>query len=786
MRKIDKQVIIAIAGIFVLLFILLTVKDFGESVQVAMDSKTQVAALGSLGSLEKTNNGKGEFPLVELPRATRAKEALSRVQEKLPEIAAWYKMSPNALKKIIEHDNDLWLDREGRLFYADEGLVPSGADVSSADNFVGNATYPLDQTFKLHSRPGSKRTIYLDFDGGSVSGTAWNTQFINTDPINFPAWDTDGDPSSFSDTELQAIQEIWRRVSEDYAPFDVDVTTEFVSWSLINRENTNDEYYGAWVVVDDSSNHWTGYSWGGVAYVGVFDYAGSSGDYYKPAWVFRSNLGNNPRNVAEAISHELGHNLGLSHDGKDTSAYYYGHGNWAPIMGAAYGKAVTQFSKGEYTGATNTQDDFVVIQNNGLTFVDDHGDSISQATNLSIINNNASGKGVINRTDDVDVFSFITSGGSVSLTFSPAPFSGANLDIGVELLNGNGSRVLYSDSLSVSTSFATTLSPGTYYIVIDGVGAGDPNTSYTEYGSLGQYSISGVIPSSGNISPPVAGASANPVSGSTPLDVTFSSANSYDQDGSIVKYTWSFGDGTTSVEADPFKTYTGPGLYEAVLTVEDNDGLTDSASVSINVTNDSPIADLTATPIEGELPLIVDFDASGSSDPDGTIVDYVWDFGDGFTESGSSQASHTYNTEGNYTARVSVYDNFGQVGYDYVTIKVLPSSNVLAAPSNISATLAGNNAIISWDYTGSNQEGFYVERGTKNKGKYIWERIGSVDSLTRSYADMTITEDQYYRVQAFNVDEVSEYTTQILVRYSSDSTSTERPPKEDNPNKPQK
>ncbi len=73
------------------------------------------------------------------------------------------------------------------------------------------------------------------------------------------------------------------------------------------------------------------------------------------------------KNIAEAASHEIGHNLGLNHDGQTTSTagYYTGHGSgatgWAPIMGVGYSKEVTQWSKGDYANANNQQDDMSVL-----------------------------------------------------------------------------------------------------------------------------------------------------------------------------------------------------------------------------------------------------------------------------------------------------------------------------------------------------------------------------------------------------------------------------------------
>ncbi len=82
-----------------------------------------------------------------------------------------------------------------------------------------------------------------------------------------------------------------------------------------------------------------------------------------------------------------------------------------------------------------------------------------------------------------------------------------------------------------------------------------------------------------------------------------------------------------------------------------------------------PTAVISATPTSGDAPLNVSFNGSGSSDPDGSIVSYAWNFGDGSTGSGVS-TSHTYNSAGNYTATLIVTDDSGQTASDNITINV--------------------------------------------------------------------------------------------------------------------
>src|SRR5438552_2580711 len=131
----------------------------------------------------------------------------------------------------------------------------------------------------------------------------------------------------------------------------------------------------------------------------------------------------------------------------------------------------------------------------------------------------------------------------------------------------------------------------------------------------------------------VATASASPASGIAPLTVNFSSAGSSDPDGTIETYYWDFNDGTNSSLANLSRTYNIAGTYTATLVVIDNQGLSSAKTVAITVSapNQAPIAKAAAAPMSGVAPLAVSFSSAGSSDPDGRIQSYSWEFGDGTT-----------------------------------------------------------------------------------------------------------------------------------------------------------
>ncbi len=329
--------------------------------------------LGTSSALS-ASKGKSAFPVVSLPVNAQGERAIEALGDKLPEVAAWYGSTPEQFSTMLREDHTAWIDTDGHLFFVEEFPEHTAEEETHS---VSAALFPYDQTFKLHSLPGSKRVLYIDFDGHTTTGTAWNLSY--DDSIISPAYDLDGNPSSFSNAELDRIQDIWKLVAEDFAPFDVDVTTEDPGQDSITRSSSSDERYGTRVVM--TVDNFASCGCGGFAYVGVFGYVGS---YYKPAFVFNKSL----VGAAEAVSHEVGHNLGLFHDGvKGGATYYAGQGSgatgWAPIMGVGYYKQLVQWSKGEYANANNTQDDIQIIQNNGaLLLADDHGNDQANASAL--------------------------------------------------------------------------------------------------------------------------------------------------------------------------------------------------------------------------------------------------------------------------------------------------------------------------------------------------------------------------------------------------------------------
>lgn len=142
------------------------------------------------------------------------------------------------------------------------------------------------------------------------------------------------------------------------------------------------------------------------------------------------------------------------------------------------------------------------------------------------------------------------------------------------------------------------------------------------------------------------------------LTVNFSDS-SQDLDGSIVSWQWAFGDGATSSEQNPTHQYTGAGDYTVSLTVNDDDGASNTHSRSISVSDTPPPSN--QEPVAAFDSLVNGLNVSftdSSSDTDGQIVTWQWDFGDG-SSSSLQNPSYTYDVAGTYYVSLTVTDNNG-------------------------------------------------------------------------------------------------------------------------------
>lgn len=423
----------------------------------------------------------------------------------------------------------LHVDTGGGIYFVCPAVAaPAVAPAATPD--VAEASVPITP-FPSHlvfqSRPGAPNTLFLNFSGERISGTEWNTD-LGRPVILAEPYSTDFDLSTFNDSEQAAIKRIWQRVAEDYAPFNINVTTQRpttfttrTAHALITRST------------DASGEPNPASNAGGVAYVNVFGTL--SFGKYRPGWVYADNLANDESYISEAASHEIGHNLGLSHDGAtDGSEYYSGHGNgdssWGAIMGNSYDRNVSQWSKGEYRSSNNTQDDLATLAGKVTYRNDDHGNTAANATALVLTggtqiesttpetdptNLNPANKGVLGRNTDFDMFSFVTGAGPIQLSVNPwiMPLGGThggNLDVLLELRNTAGTLLLTNNSASRTIALLeTNLPAGRYYLTVRNSGAGNPlgafPTGYTSYGSIGQYFINGsVTAATGLIIPPLA------------------------------------------------------------------------------------------------------------------------------------------------------------------------------------------------------------------------------------------------------------------------------------------
>ena len=301
--------------------------------------------------------------------------------------------------------------------------------------------------------------------------------------------------------------------------------------------------------------------------------------------------------------------------GSDTLTYTWNFGDGSSGSGASPSHTYAQ--DGSYTAT--------------LTVTDDDGGTAVDTATVTIAD-----------TEPTAAFSYAP--GSPS-TEGPVQFTDTSVSYdGITSWNwdfGDGTPPV---TVTTTTTSHTYASAGTYNVTLT-VTETDSDTD----------TVSDTITVSAPNQPPVANTN-GPYSGTENTSLSFNGSASSDPDGTITSYTWNFGDGNSGSGGKPTHTYVDGGTYTVTLTVEDNDGATDTVSTTADITevNDPPIADPNG-PYSGSTGETITFDGSGSTDEEGPIASYNWNFGDGNSGSGVS-STHSYSTAGTYTVTLIVND----------------------------------------------------------------------------------------------------------------------------------
>ena len=202
-------------------------------------------------------------------------------------------------------------------------------------------------------------------------------------------------------------------------------------------------------------------------------------------------------------------------------------------------------------------------------------------------------------------------------------------------------------------------------------------------------------------SAPAADFTANPTSGTTPLNVSFTDQST----NTPTSWQWDFGDGNSSIEQNPTHIYQNAGYYTVELTVTNDYGSDTVIKNNYITTGNAPAADFTGNPTSGTAPLTVNFTDQSTNEP----TSWQWDFGDG-NSSTEQNPEHTYQDAGTYTVVLTVNNDYGsdtEIKNGFINVTTAGSAPIAeftgiptsgAAPLTVNFTDQSTNAPTNWQW----------------------------------------------------------------------------------------
>ena len=349
------------------------------------------------------------------------------------------------ITKIYPVCNDGPPEANAPLFEPDTPTAAAAGDPPHVGAYDGS------DTNKLQSRPGATKVLFMDVAALTLAkAELWRA---------------------------------WQIVAGAYSAFEVNVTTDAAVYEAAEARNRGK----ACISNEDGRSTCAVNAFGTSRCCDVYNKG--SGDYQ-----------------GLTTSHELGHLMGLQHDGGGSGGEYFeglSAFRWVPVMGnmtpkSSWGvQALFQWSKGEYTSATETEDDLAIITRNLPYREDDIPDAkalvVANGGQVSSVDN----RGQIARNTDSDAFSFSigSGGGRATLVVDRIEyFAGGYLDVDAEIEDASGMTIAQSnDKVARTAKLDVSLPAGEYRLIIKGGAEGTPQNGFSNYSSLGYYGISGTI-----------------------------------------------------------------------------------------------------------------------------------------------------------------------------------------------------------------------------------------------------------------------------------------------------